>query len=329
MGKIELLKELKRIRNMVDEEIVKIKNSIDGPADLIESSFYLILSGGKRIRPFILIKSAELFDVDIDKSLPAAVAIELLHNFTLIHDDIMDKDVYRRGVKTTHVMFGEPIAIIAGDFLFSNVFSILSRYYPTGIAAKLVDVYSKTSNLICMGQTMDILPSKYIDSSETYIDMIYKKTGALMEASALSGGLIGGASEEEANALREYGRKIGIAFQIADDILGIIGKPEVTGKPVGSDIRNGKHTLLVLNAMGKMTLQQRTFFKKVFGNEDADEDDVKKAIEFIVESGVIEDARRSMEALYLNSVNSLNIFPESDAKQYLIEVSHFIIHRER
>lgn len=323
-----LIKELKNIKSVVDEEIVKIKASINGPRDLVNSSFHLILSGGKRVRPFILIKSAELFDVDIASSLPAAVAIELLHNFTLIHDDIMDKDEYRRGVKTTHIVYGEPVAIIAGDFLFSNVFSILAKSYPPEIAIKLVNIYSYASNLICIGQTMDILPSKYIDSSKAYLDMIYKKTGALIEASAVSGGVIGEGSEEEFNALKEYGRKIGVAFQIADDILGIIGKPKVTGKPVGSDIRNGKRTLLVLNAIEKMSEHNRVLFNKVFGNEDADEDDIKKVIQLIVDTGVIEEARREMESLYLSSLQSLDIFPDSDAKNYLMEMARFIIYRE-
>ena len=323
-----LIKELKNIKSIVDEEIAKIKASVDAPEDLVNSSFHLVLSGGKRVRPFILIKSAELFDVDINFSLPAAVAIELLHNFTLIHDDIMDKDEYRRGVKTTHIIYGEPVAIVAGDFLFSNVFSILARSYPSEIAVKLIDIYSGASNLICMGQTMDILPSKYIDSTETYLDMIYKKTGALIEASAVSGGVIGKASEEELEALRGYGRKIGVAFQIADDILGIIGKPEVTGKPVGSDIRNGKHTLLVLNAVKKISGNNRVLFDKVFGDEDADEDDVKKVIQLILDTGVIEEAKRKMESLYLSSSQSLNIFPASDAKNYLMEMARFIIYRE-
>ena len=328
MNQDMLIKELKNIKSIVDEEIKKVKSSIEGPKDLINSSFHLILSGGKRIRPFILIKSAELFDVDIHHSLPAAVAIEFLHNFTLIHDDIMDKDEYRRGVKTTHIVYGEPIAIIAGDFLFSNVFNILARSYPPEIAVKLVTIYSNASNLICDGQTRDVMPSKYIDSPEAYMDMIYKKTGALIEASAVSGGVIGKASEKELESLRNYGRKIGIAFQITDDILGIIGKPEITGKPVGSDIRNGKHTLLVLNAIKKFSSHEKALFDKVFGNENADEDALNKVIQSIVATGVIEEARKEMESLYLSSLRSLDIFSQSNAKNYLIEMAHFIIYRE-
>ena len=328
MNRNMLVKELKSIKSIVDEEIKKIKASIEGPEDLVNSSFHLILSGGKRIRPFILIKSAELFDVDINYSLPAAVAIEFLHNFTLIHDDIMDKDEYRRGVKTTHIVYGEPIAIIAGDFLFSNVFNILARSYPPEIAIKLVAIYSNASNLICDGQTRDVLPSKYINSPEAYMDMIYKKTGALIEASVVSGGVIGEASERELEALRNYGRKIGIAFQIADDILGIIGKPEITGKPVGSDIRNGKHTLLVLNAIKKLSTNEKILFNKVFGNEHAKDDDLNKVIESIVATGVIEEARKEMESLYLSSLRSLDIFSQSDAKNYLVEIAHFIIYRK-
>ncbi len=326
---VDLKSEMKRIKDLVDKEIRGIKSTIEGPTDLVEASFHLVLSGGKRVRPFILIKSAELFGSTIDRAMPAAVAIELLHNFTLIHDDIMDRDEYRRGVKTTHIVYGEPVAIIAGDFLFSYVFYILSKNYPPDIGLKLVELYSNASNLICMGQTMDVLPDKYIGSPDEYLEMIYRKTGALIEASAVAGGVVGGASEEGLKALQEFGSKIGIAFQIADDILGIVGDPKVTGKPVGNDIRNGKKTILVLSALERMDEPSRRRFLRVFGNLGCSEEEVMEAIDLIVSTGAIEDSREFMKSLYNDSIDALRTLPESEAREYLMEMARFIIYRDK
>jgi geranylgeranyl diphosphate synthase type I len=329
MGAIDIRSELGRVKRVVDGEIESLRSSITGPKDLIDASFHLVLSGGKRVRPFILIKAAELFSVPISRSIHAAVAIELLHNFTLIHDDIMDRDEYRRGVKTTHIVFGEPVAIIAGDFLFSQVFYILSRNYPPDIGLRLVELFSNASNMICMGQTMDVLPMKYIDDAERYLEMVYMKTGALIEASAVAGGVIGGGDDGDLTSLKTFGGKIGVAFQIADDILGVIGDPRVTGKPVGNDIRNGKRTILVLSAMEKMDSASRRRFLEVFGNSDSSEEDVREAIDLVVSTGVIESSRDYMESLYMESIEALSDFPDSDAKSYLIEMARFIIHREK
>jgi|Deesub1362A_J573_1020465.scaffolds.fasta_scaffold00008_235 geranylgeranyl diphosphate synthase type I len=326
---VDLRSEMKRIKELVDAEIRRIKAGIEGPDDLVEASFHLVLSGGKRVRPFILIKSAEVFGASLEDSMPAAVAIELLHNFTLIHDDIMDRDEYRRGVKTTHILFGEPVAIIAGDFLFSYVFYVLSRSYPPETGLKLVELYANASNLICMGQTMDVLPDKYIVSPDQYLEMVYRKTGALIEASAVGGGVVGGASEEELGLLREFGSKIGIAFQIADDILGIVGDPKVTGKPVGNDIRNGKKTILVLSALERMDSGSRERFLKVFGNPGSGDDEVMEAIDLIVSTGAIEDSREFMKRLYNDAIDALRNLPESEARSYLMEMARFIIYRDK
>jgi geranylgeranyl diphosphate synthase type I len=325
----EFISELKRVKGIVDDELRRYREMFKGPLDLVEAAFHLPLSGGKRVRPFILIKSAGLFGKDIEEALPAAIAIELLHNFTLIHDDIMDRDEFRRGVKTTHVLFGESVAIIAGDYLFSIVFNILSKNYDQHVVKSLVELYSNASNLICMGQTMDILPDKYIVDEDNYLEMIYLKTGALIEASAVAGGIIGGASGEELGALRRYGERIGVAFQISDDILGVIGDPKVTGKPVGSDVRNGKRTILVIKGLKRMDEDDKKVFLEVYGNEASSDEEVRRAIDILVSTGVIDEMRSYLYKLYEEALEALEVFPESDDKKYLIDIARFIIERER
>ncbi len=324
-----LMGELARFREAINRYIEGLKDGMDGPRDLIEASFHLVLSGGKRIRPFILVKAGEVFGVDEDATMPAAASIELLHNFTLIHDDIMDRDEFRRGVKTTHVVYGEPLAIVAGDYLFSLVFKILIDNYPSDVAARLVKLYSEASMLICKGQTMDILPEKYIFESDDYMNMVYQKTGALIEASAVAGGIVAGASDDELEHLREYGRKIGIAFQIADDILGVVGDPKVTGKPVGNDIRNGKRTLIVIVAETKMSSSEREFFRSVFGRLDASDEDIRRVVEIFERHGIFEDARRLMYKLYREAIDSLRMLPATSARDYLEYLARYIIEREK
>lgn len=324
-----LMAELNRFRSNINRYIAGLKGALDAPKDLIDASFHLVLSGGKRVRPFILVKSAELFGVVEGDAMPAAAAIELLHNFTLIHDDIMDRDEFRRGVKTTHVLYGEPLAIVAGDYLFSLVFKLLADNYPHDVSSQLVKLYAEASMLICGGQTMDILPNKYVGKSDDYMEMVYQKTGALIEASAVAGGIVGGAGEKELNYLRTFGRKIGVAFQIADDILGIIGDPKVTGKPVGNDIRNGKRTLIVLIAESRMDGDERRVFESVFGREDASDNEISSIVRIFDRHGVFDEARKLMYSLYSDALSALSNLPASEAREYLEYLGRYIIEREK
>lgn len=326
-NELRLKEELERIKKLIDKELVNLKETIEGPEDLREASFHLVVSGGKRIRPFILIKAAEIYGVEIKEALPAALAVELLHNFTLIHDDIIDRDEYRRGVKTTHVLYGEPLAIVAGDFLFSLLFYILSTSYSPHISSKLVKVLSETCKYICYGQTMDLLPQKHLKSVDDYLKMAYLKTGALFEASAKCGGLIGGGGEGEVDALAEYGRKIGLAFQIVDDILGVYGDPRVTGKPVGSDILNGKTTIVILKALPKIDDYERKIFNKVFGNRSATEEEIHQVLEIVRRKCDLPDIITMLNTFYREAITALNVLPDCEAKKDLINVADFIIKR--
>jgi len=325
----KLIDEMSRFRNVLNSYLSSLRDNLGGPEDLIKASFHLVLSGGKRVRPFILTKSAEIFGVSEDVSIPAAASIELLHNFTLIHDDIMDRDEFRRGVKTTHVLFGEPLAIVAGDYLFSIVFKLLVDNYSEDVASRLVKVFAEASMLICSGQTMDVLPSKYINDSDDYMEMVYQKTGALIEASALAGGVIANVDTEYLDSLRVFGRKIGVAFQIADDILGVIGDPRVTGKPVGNDIRNGKRTLIVLLAESRMDAADKHLFHSVFGRMDAADEDISMVVDLFNKYEVFDDARNLMNRLYREALDALRTLPSCRAREYLEYLGKYIIEREK
>jgi len=217
------------------------------PPKLLEALRYSVLDGGKRIRPILVLASTEAVGGDRDAAIPAACAIELIHTFSLIHDDLpcMDDDDLRRGKPTSHKVFGEAIALLSGDALFALAFEELmstpSDDWKVRAAASEI---ARSAGLLGMvgGQVAD-MESSHKDVTLADVQAIHRrKTGALIEASVVVGGIIGGGTEEQIASLREYGNAIGLAFQIQDDILDIIGNSEKTGKSQGSDARNEKAT---------------------------------------------------------------------------------------
>lgn len=315
-------------RSHVNRYIENYLSNLDIPSELREASAHLILSGGKRVRPIFVLSVSELLGGDINHSLPVAVAIEFLHNFTLIHDDIMDQDMFRRGVKTTHVLYGVSTAILAGDYLFSLVFGLVSRNYKGEEARLLTQLLADASENICVGQAMDIKSEKYVEDVDDYIKMVYLKTASLIEASTASGAVVAGRMDL-IDKFKEMGRSIGIAFQVADDILGLIGDPSKTGKPVGNDIRNGKKTLPVLYALDRMNRDEYEFFMSVFGDRNADEDSVRRAIELIVKYGGIDYSRKFMLGYSRRAIDVLSEFDDSGAKKFLLNLIDFIVSRDK
>ena len=315
-------------RSQVNRYIEDYLSSLNIPSELRDASSHLILSGGKRVRPIFVLSVSELLGGDLKHGLPVATAIEFLHNFTLIHDDIMDQDMFRRGVKTTHILYGVSTAILAGDYLFSLVFGLVSRNYEGKEARLLTQLLAEASENICVGQAMDIKPEKYVGNVDDYIKMVYLKTASLIEASTASGAVVAGRIDL-VDKFKEMGRSIGIAFQVADDILGLVGDPSKTGKPVGNDIRNGKRTLPVLYVLDRMDRDEYEFFMSVFGNENADEDSVKDAIGLVVKYGGIDYSRKFMGKYSRKAMDVLNGFDDSEAKKFLLSLIEFIVSRDK
>lgn len=328
-----------RLRNY----ITKVAGLVDGyiyarvhgePGELYNAALHLIRAGGKRLRPVIVVAAAEALGEEAEKALPFAVAVELVHNFTLVHDDIMDRDEFRRGVPTVHKLWGEPLAITAGDLLYAKAFEALTDAHDKGVPAervtKAVRVLAKASSIIAEGQAMDMMfeEEEYVDI-EDYLKMIYKKTGALFEASAVLGGLVATDDENILSSLASYGKSLGIAFQIRDDILGIMGKEEELGKPVGSDVREGKKTLPILYALGRLEGEAREKLEKVLGNRDAGREEIEEVARLIKESGAIEYAEELARRYSEQALAALKVLPESEYREMLEELARFAVSRTR
>lgn len=249
---MDLKTYLSEKRAIVEEALERFMPKPDGPAaEIIKAMNYSLFAGGKRLRPILCIAGAEAVGGDGEKVLPAACALELIHTYSLIHDDLpaMDNDDLRRGKPTCHKIFGEAMAILAGDGLLTEAFNMLTRLEVSGnlsadVIKRIINLISTASGWQGMvgGQAMDIqAEGKEIDSG--LMDYIHShKTGTLITASVKSGAILGGASQSQLDNLALYGEKTGLAFQIADDILDIEGSPEEMGKGTGGDSKKGKNT---------------------------------------------------------------------------------------
>ena len=330
-----LMDEISKVSRRVSEEISAIMEGLKVPEVLYESSYHLLKAGGKRLRPFMLVKSYEACGGEGEKPYPAAAGVEILHTFTLIHDDIIDRDETRRGVPTVHVLWGIPQAIISGDMLFALVFRTLSKGLrdigvEDSVIVEVVGRFSKTLVDICAGQTMDMVMAEKPTTAVTvneYMEMIKLKTAVLYMASAEIGGLLAGASSGELEALRSYGLNSGLAFQMIDDVLGVSGVEEELGKPVGSDIREGKKTIVVLEALSRLDDAGKRRLLGVLGDRGASRDRIIEAIRLIESSGAVEEAKRLARLYSSKAREALRRLPATDARKLLEALTDFIVER--
>lgn len=216
------------------------------PARLYEPISYIMSLGGKRIRPALVLMAADLFEAEIETAIPAALAIETFHNFTLIHDDIMDNAPLRRGKQTVHEKWGVNNAILSGDVMMVESNKHLSKLHKD-VLKDALDTFNSTAQGVCEGQQLDMeFEEREVVHIEEYINMIRLKTAVLIGGAMKLGAQVAGATPEEANQLYNFGENLGIAFQLQDDILDVYGDPEKFGKQIGGDIIANKKTLMLL-----------------------------------------------------------------------------------
>ena len=238
---------IEQLQYLVNKAIADTKYT-EQPAELYEPISYLMQLGGKRMRPVLVLIATEMFDGNVLKALDAAIGIELFHNFTLMHDDIMDKAPLRRGKPTVHAKWNESAAILSGDVMFVEAYKLMIKVEDSNLREVLA-IFSDTASGVCQGQQADMNFEKRDEVSLTeYLEMIRQKTAVLLAGSMQIGALIGGAVPDQANLLYEFGENLGLAFQLQDDILDVYGNPEKFGKQVGGDILSNKKTFMLIKA---------------------------------------------------------------------------------
>lgn len=290
-------------------------------------------AGGKRMRPVLAMLVADAIGKNSSKAMPFGCCLEIIHNFTLVHDDVMDKDPVRRGRPAVHILFDEPTAIIAGDALFARAYDILSESEISGEDLRsLVHTVSETVFLIAEGQQMDIdFQGRQTVGVEEYLEMVEKKTAVLFACAAEGGAIIGGGSKKQVHDMKECARLFGIGFQIWDDVLGILGDSKKTGKPVGSDIRNGKRTLIIVHALEhlKRPSPDRDTLLNALGREDATDAEVLAAIDVLKRAGSIEFVSRRAKDYSNQAKDLLECLPDGKEKKMIAGLIDYSVGRDR
>ncbi|MAO99633.1 MAG: geranylgeranyl pyrophosphate synthase [Euryarchaeota archaeon] len=299
------------------------------PKKLYEAMAHIPLAGGKRLRPIMAQLTCEMVGGDGLKSIPFAASLEVIHNFTLVHDDVMDDDDLRHGVAACHTVYGLPTAILAGDSLFAYAFEmIVESDVSDKVKAELVRHTAYTVRRIAEGQQMDInFEEEETVDPELYLEMIRLKTSILFGSAAYGGALIGDKTIEEANELRQMAIWVGLGFQIWDDYLDATAPAEVLGKPSGSDIRQGKRTLLVIEALNRTKPDQRKELIKILDDNKNTDDDVQRAVEIMSECGALENCRKQALDYLHGAKETIEKYPKGEARELLEELLEYMVTR--
>lgn len=313
------------------DKLVAIEASLNrmdlphSPANLYEPIHYFLSLGGKRIRPLFTILCAELYGIPIKESMPGALSLELFHNFTLIHDDIMDKAPVRRGLATVHEKWNTNIAILSGDVLMMQSFRLL-EHYDANKYKRLLTLLQKTAVEVCEGQQLDMdFEGENEVLEKDYIEMIRLKTSVLLGCSCAFGGIIGDASEEDIQALYGFGEQLGIAFQIQDDLLDAFGDSSKVGKQSGGDILCDKKTILFTTFQSKANTQEKLQFEEFRRLEGLEKIEQIKGL--YLNTGVHAYCLDKQRFHLKNALDFLEKLSVSYSKESLLKIADYMIQR--
>lgn len=250
------MKEQEQLLEIINRAVSEIHYP-HHPAGLYEPIQYIMSLGGKRVRPLLTLLSTSLFSAHVDAAVKPAIGIELFHNFTLLHDDLMDQAVIRRNQPTVHIKWNPNTAILSGDAMQIMAYQLMAAS-PAAYLKEVIELFSKTALEICEGQQLDMeFESRLNVTQEEYLEMIRLKTAVLLGCALKIGALIGGASKTDSALLYQFGENIGLAFQLKDDLLDVYGDPNLFGKNIGGDICSNKKTFLLIDALNSASQKER------------------------------------------------------------------------
>jgi geranylgeranyl diphosphate synthase type II len=290
------------------------------PLNLYRPIQYILSLGGKRMRPVLTLMSAEIFDGNCKKALPAAIAVEMFHNFSLVHDDIMDDAPLRRGNQTVHEKWGLNTGILSGDAMLILAYQYFEEYEPK-VFRELAKLFSKTAIEVCEGQQWDVDFEQRDDVTLVeYLKMIEYKTAVLVGAAMKMGAIVAGTTEENCSLIYDFGLNLGIAFQLQDDYLDAFGDPETFGKQVGGDIIENKKTYLYLKALEHADAAQKDKLKQLFATHAEDSAaKIDGAKEIFIATGADEATKQAIENYTLKAFATLEKMNISEEKKSLLK----------
>lgn len=283
---------------------------------------YIIGAGGKRIRPVLVLLTANAFGYKGTHHHDLAAVVEFIHTATLLHDDVVDESSLRRGQKTANALFGNAASVLVGDFIYSRAFQMMVSVGNM----RIMEILADATNVIAEGEVLQLLNMHDPDvTEERYLQVIRSKTAKLFEAAAQLGALVAGAPSNAVDAAAEYGRSLGTAFQLIDDVLDYSGDAASIGKNVGDDLREGKPTLPLIYLLQNGTPQQRKLVRACI--ENGDEDHFEDILSAITESGALSYTKNKAEQAAEQATNAIAILPNSPFKDSLLQLSLFAVDR--
>ena len=318
------------LKNLLGNKLSKVEGVIESKlksdVNLIQKmSGHHLKSGGKRLRALLTLGSAKLSGYNLgDRDINLASCVELIHSATLLHDDVIDESSIRRGTKTTNSIWGNQSSILVGDYLLSRCFEIMVDDGDL----EILKLLSSTSAKIAQGEVLQLQHKGEADLLEdTYINIINLKTASLFSAATKTGALIAGSNDKEKKALESYGKNLGLAFQIADDALDYFGKDKFFGKEIGKDFFEGKVTLPLIIVFQKGNDEERSFLTEIIKKEKRSDDDFSETLALIYKYKAIETSMKRAEYFVNVSYDSLGIFPDSEDKRILQNLTSFSLNR--
>ncbi len=289
-----------------------------------ELAGHLIAGGGKRMRPMLTLATSNLLGYPGTRHHKLAAAVEFIHTATLLHDDVVDGSGMRRGKRTANLIWGNPASVLVGDFLFSRAFELMVE----DGSLKVLRILSHASAVIAEGEVDQLTAQRRIETDEDqYLDIICAKTAALFAAACRVSPVVAEASEEAEHALEAFGRNLGIAFQLSDDVIDYASDEATMGKDVGDDFRDGKMTLPVILAFARGNEAERSFWRAAIGGDRISDDDLAHAIRLLRDSGALADTIERARQYGRRAIDSLAMFPASKAKAALSEAAEFAVAR--
>ena len=320
---------LEQAQDLISEAVQNLKFNNE-PVELYKPIHYVFSTGGKRIRPVMTIMSANLFTEDITKAIKPALGLEIFHNFTLLHDDIMDEADVRRNAPTVHKKWDQNIAILSGDVMAILAYEYITSCRQEKLSA-VIKIFNTTARQVCEGQQYDMNYEKKVQVSvEDYLKMIEMKTSVLLAGCMEIGAIIGGAGERDAELLSDFGRNIGMAFQIQDDLLDTYGNQEVFGKEIGGDIVSNKKTYLLIKAIENADSKQREALLKLFSNETGNPQEKIRATKEIFNEMKIKDLTWELALKYFDDASKYldKVNVPDEKKKGLRQMADLLLSRE-
>lgn len=319
------MQTLSQLSAVIEAELEKL-DFPEKPEKLYRPIEYVMGLGGKRMRPILLLIAHQLFEDNIEKAISPALGVEIFHNFTLLHDDIMDQAPLRRGGQTVHEKWNKNVAILSGDTMLVQAYNFMADV-DQSIIKELLAVFNKTATQVCEGQQMDMdFESQKEVPLPIYLKMIEYKTAVLLAASLQIGGITANASKDEQNHLYQFGINMGIAFQLKDDLLDAFGDEADFGKQIGGDIRANKKTFLFLKALQLANEKQKQDLVSYFSSEDQSEQKVMAVKNIFTDLAIQQHTIDMMKAYYTIAMKHLDAI-DSNKKQPLLDFSKKLMAR--